>query len=216
MTTIITRLGKCYPLTNIELYSNFTNLNVDKLEVSAFDATANAWLSTKTLSNLSNVQITSPIDGQSLVYNQILGKWTNQTVSGGTGGGLEGGSILASTTGINTLDTFNSTLYSTVKYLIQATSGDKIYSTEVIVLHNGTDVFISEYGSVFTEQLCTFSGEFDGDNVLVKVNTLLDNTYVDYKRVTLNARLELLTGDLMLMSGSMDLMTASGSFDLMQ
>lgn len=216
MTTIITRLGKGSPLTNIELDSNFTNLNTDKLDVSAFTSTANTWLSTKTLNSLSNVQISLPTDGQSLAYNAVLGKWTNQSISGGVGGGLEGGTILVATTGINTLDAFDSTVYSTVKYLIQATSGEKIYSTEVTVLHNGTDVFIMEYGSVFTDQLCTFSGEFSGDNILFKVNTLYDETYVDYKRITLNTRLQLWNGDLMLMSGSTDLMTSTGSVDLMQ
>lgn len=42
MTTIITRLGKGSPLTNAEMDANLTNLNNDKLEVSAFEAIKDA------------------------------------------------------------------------------------------------------------------------------------------------------------------------------
>lgn len=218
MSTIITRIGKGSPLTNIELDSNFTNLNNDKLEISAFASTANAWLSTKTLSDISNVQLTTPINGQALVWNSLQGKWINQTIEGGTGGGtgLEGGTLLASTIGINTFDEFDSTLYSSIKYLLQITSGEKIYFTELTLVHNGVDVFLSEYGSIFTDQLCTFSANFSGDLIQVKATTTIEDTYIDYKRIPLTARLQLWQGDLMLMSGSTDLMTATGSVDLMQ
>jgi hypothetical protein len=39
------------------------------------------------LTELADVVITSPIDGQSLVYDDSSGKWVNETVSGGGGGG---------------------------------------------------------------------------------------------------------------------------------
>lgn len=217
MATIITRIGKGSPLTNIELDSNFTNLNNSKLETSAFASTANAWLNTKILDDFSDVQISTPIEGQALVWSSLQNKWVNQTISGGGGGsGLEGGTFLASTTGINTFDQFDSTVYSTIKYLLQITSGEKIYFTELTLVHNGVDVFLSEYGSVFTDQLCTFSANFSGDLIQVKANTTLQDTYIDYKRIPLTTRLQLWQGDLMLMSGSTDLMTATGSVDLMQ
>jgi hypothetical protein len=39
----------------------------------------------KSLSNLSDVNITSPADNQSLTYDAATGKWVNETVAGGTG-----------------------------------------------------------------------------------------------------------------------------------
>lgn len=38
-----------------------------------------------TLTGMSDVNIASPLNGQSLVYNTTLSKWTNQTISGGAG-----------------------------------------------------------------------------------------------------------------------------------
>lgn len=39
------------------------------------------------LSQLSDVQLSSPTNGQALVYNATSGKWENQTIGGGGGGG---------------------------------------------------------------------------------------------------------------------------------
>jgi hypothetical protein len=218
MSTIVTRLGKGSPLTNLELDSNFSNLNADKLEISAFDGVANSWLATKNINELLDVQIINPSNGQALVWNGIANRWENQTISGGSG--LEGGSLEIVSAGNATIDSFNTSLYSTVKYLIQATQGTEVHTTEVIVMHNGTNVFTTEYGTILTTQL------FDVDAIIVNnvlqlnLVTTSNNTFVDFKRITLTSRLQIidtgtLEGDLMLLSGSEDLMLGSGVVDLM-
>ena len=78
MSIIVTRLGKGSPLTNLELDSNFSNLNADKLEISAFNQTANSWLVTKSLNDFADVVITTPSNGQALVWNSTQNKWVNQ------------------------------------------------------------------------------------------------------------------------------------------
>ena len=50
------------------------------------------------LSDLSNVNITSPVNGQSLVYDSAVGKWVNKVVSGG---GTGGGDISGHTSDLN-------------------------------------------------------------------------------------------------------------------
>jgi hypothetical protein len=218
MSTIVTRLGKGSPLTNLELDSNFSNLNADKLEISAFNGVANSWLATKNINELLDVQITNPSNGQSLVWNGIANRWENQTISSGSG--LEGGSLEIVSAGNATIDSFNTSLYSTVKYLIQATRGTEVHTTEVIVMHNGTNVFTTEYGTILTTQL------FDVDAIIVNnvlqlnLVTTSNNTFVDFKRIALTSRLQIidtgtLEGDLMLLSGSEDLMLGSGVIDLM-
>ena len=214
MALIVTRIGKGSPLTNIELDSNFSNLNVDKLEISAFDATADAWFSNKSLNDLSDIVITNPLDGQALIWNGTTNKWENQTVSSGSG--LEGGSLEVVVAGLATMDTFNVATYSTVKYLIQATRGASLHTTELILLHDGTDVFTTEYGTVFTSQLFTIQASINSGNINVNVVTSNDNTYIDYKRIAITSRIQvdLLSGDLMLLSGIEDLQTGSGLVDL--
>lgn len=214
MSIIVTRLGKGSPLTNIELDSNFSNLNADKLEISAFNETANNWLSTKSLNDFSDVIISSPSNGQALVWNSITNKWENQTVSGGSG--LEGGSLEVVTAGNATIDTFSVSSYTTVKYLIQATQGSNVHTTEVILLNDGVNAFTTEYGTVFTSALFTIDATLVGENVNVNVTTFNNNTYIDYKRIAIASRIQvnLLSGDLMLLSGSEDLQTGSGLVDL--
>lgn len=214
MSTIITRIGKGSPLTNIELDSNFTNLNADKLEISAFNSTADTWFSNKTLNDLNDVSISSLSNGQALVWNSIQGRWENQTVSGGSG--LEGGSIEVLIAGPQIIDSFNVEAYTSVKYIIQATYGGDIHTTELTLLHNSSNVFINEYGTVNTLELFTLDASISGNSVNLTVTTLNDNTYIDYKRITLLSRIQTITlsGDLMLLSGSEDLQTGSGLVDL--
>lgn len=218
MSIIVTRIGKGSPLTNLELDSNFSNLNADKLEISAFNQTASNWLLTKSINDFADVVITTPANGQALVWDSNQSKWVNQTVSGGSG--LEGGSLEIVNAGNATIDSFNISLYSTVKYLIQATQGTNVHTTEVIVMHNGTDVFTTEYGTIFTNQLFTVNADIVSDVLQLNLVAASGNTFVDFKRIALTSRLQVidtgtLEGDLMLLSGSEDLMLGSGVVDLM-
>lgn len=214
MSIIVTRLGKGSPLTNLELDSNFSNLNTDKLEISAFDTTANSWFSNKTLDDLSNVVTSSLLNGQALVWNSVANRWENQTVTGS--GGLEGGSSEVVIAGSQTIDSFNTSTYTSIKYLLQATYGNDIHTTEITLIQNGTNVYLSEYGTVQTLALFTIGAEISGETVELKVTTLNPNTYIDYKRIPIVSRIQVntLTGDLMLLSGLEDLQTGSGLVDL--
>lgn len=220
MTTIITRIGKGSPLTNLELDSNFSNLNNDKLEISAFSTTADNWLSSKTLNNISDVEISSPTDGQALVWSATLNKWVNADQTG-SGSGLEGNNLVFPNLGANQLDTFSAQTYSTVKYFIQVTNNSNIYSTEITLMHDGLNVYMTEYGTLYTTNLCSFDAQIVNGNIIFTINTNQTNTYVDYKRIALTTRLQSgvvewdYAGDLGLLTGVIDLMLDSGSIDLM-
>lgn len=224
MSLIVTRLGKGSPLTNLELDSNFNHLNADKLEVSAFTSVANSWLDTKTLNDLPDVVITTPIDGQALVWNATTNKWVNQTQSGGGTAGLEGGSVHLTTSGTATLDQFSASLYTTIKYLVQATSGNDIHVSEVTLVHNGSNVFLSEYGTFYTaSSLVSFDSTLDTNTGLIDftVTSINTDTYVDFKRISITSRIGSTTvtwnyeGDMMSLSGADDLLSGSGTIDLM-
>ena len=48
------------------------------------------------------------------------------------------------------LDVFDAGLYTTAKYLIQVTDGADIHSTEILLIQNGTDAYITEYAEITT------------------------------------------------------------------
>jgi len=51
-------------------------------------------------------------------------------------------------TSLTNLDSFDATEYRTAKYLAQIKDGAAVHSSEVMVTHNGTNAYISEYGIV--------------------------------------------------------------------
>lgn len=63
----------------------------------------------------------------------------------------ESGTI--SGTSLTNLDSFDATEYRTAKYIAQIKDGATVHSSEIMVTHNGTNAYISEYGIV------TSSGE---------------------------------------------------------
>jgi hypothetical protein len=92
-----------------------------------------------------------PIDGVFIV---------NSMQSGGTYDTLGGGSWT------HTIDSWDKTRYTSAKYLVQLKDGSKIHTQEMIVIHDGTNVYVTEYGIIYnTGELGTFGGGFNGANV---------------------------------------------------
>jgi len=69
MSSITTRASKGSELTHTELDDNFTNLDTDKLEN----------INSESLSDLSDVNATTPTDRQALIYDPPTSKWIAQT-----------------------------------------------------------------------------------------------------------------------------------------
>ena len=87
-------------------------------------------------------------------------------------------------------DTYSATTHRTSKYLIELAidSDNKYHSTEVLLTHNGTTVFMSQYGHVTSDSSL---GEFDADinsgNVRLLVTPSLNNTTIKTQRITIGA-----------------------------
>jgi hypothetical protein len=124
---------------------------------------------------------------------------------------------LVANTAAQVLDSFNATVYRTAKYIIQGLNGTDVHSTEVILTHNDTDIYISEYGTIGSNtSLYTVSGSLAAGVINLTVSPASTNTTFDFVRTSLIARsLGLnLEGDLMSQSGSEDLNVGDGSEDL--
>ena len=81
--------------------------------------------------------------------------------AGGTWAGVSG-------TTAKTIDTWDKTLYTSAKYIVQVVDSGDVHTQELMVIHDGTDVYISEYGIITTAgELGVFDGVITGGNVLI-------------------------------------------------
>ena len=107
-----------------------------------------------------------------------------------TGTGEYSGTLLTSTDSANqVLDSYNKTIYRTVKYVIQAISGSNIHSSEVVLTHNDSDTFASQYAVVKSGPVLYTLGStiVDGD-VQLLVTPINSVTRIDFLRNSLVAR----------------------------
>lgn len=73
---------------------------------------------------------------------------------------------------ITTVDSFSKTAYRTAKYLIQVSQGTKYTTSEVLLAHDGTDSFMSEYAVIelgASRIPMTVSTSISAGNVLLRV-----------------------------------------------
>ena len=116
------------------------------------------------------------------------------------------------------VDSFVKSEYRTVKYLIQGVNDTDIHSSEILLTHNDVDAYTVEYATVYSNtELYTVSAGISGNNVNLTITPNFANTIIDYYKTQLIARTitSSLSGDYMLLSGTVDLQTGSGSEDLM-
>jgi len=91
---------------------------------------------------------------------------------------------LTSTSANQVVDTFSGARYRTAKYVVQMTSGTRYHSTEVILIHDGTTVYMTEYGTIFSNSsLGTVGGDISGGNVRLLVSPTLANTTIKAQRI---------------------------------
>jgi len=122
----------------------------------AYD-TANTKLSSSGGTVTGNVTFST--DGNGVVYSNAFTTSISYTTSSNN---------------VVAIDTFSKTAYRSAKYLVQITYGSQYHMVEINLIHDGTTVWISEYGEIVTNQiLATFDGNITGGNVnllIVPVN----------------------------------------------
>ena len=87
-----------------------------------------------------------------------------------SGGGASSLTQTFSTTSQSTLDTFALATYGSAEYLIQATRGSDRQLTKLLVVHDSTTAFSTEYGTIITNaELFTTSVAINGSDVEIYV-----------------------------------------------
>jgi len=93
---------------------------------------------------------------------------------------------LTLTTANQVVDTLNKVTYRTAKFLVQMSHATLGYHvTEVLVMHDGTNVYINEYGTMWTiASLGTISADISGNNLRLLVTPANTNTTIKGQRLT--------------------------------
>ena len=91
----------------------------------------------------------------------------------------------SATTANQVADTFPAQSYRTAKYLVQMTSGSNYHSTEVLLIHDGTTVYMTEYATIFSNaSLGTIDGDINSGSVRLLVTPANTSTQVKIQRLT--------------------------------
>ena len=95
---------------------------------------------------------------------------------------------LTTTAGTEAFDTLTAADVRGAKYLVHASYGGNVSTSEIIVTHNGTDAFVTMFGDVHTDPgnaVATFTVELTGGNVEVRATGTI-GTFIQFTRFTMN------------------------------
>ena len=92
---------------------------------------------------------------------------------------IEAATSTTTTTSASNIDTFVAATFRSAQYQIQITQGSNYHVTTLNVLHDGTDVYLNEFGTIRTAAaLATFDADIDSGNVRVRATPTTDSSTV--------------------------------------
>ena len=166
-------------ISSIQNQNTFETINVNSTLIVASNPT-----DIFSIQSGTNISIDTDVVNKKITINS----------TGGGGGGTSytsNGSLLTSSTDSNQiLDSFSASTYRTVKYVIQAISGSNIHSCDVILTHNDTDTFASQYGVVKSSgtNLFTLGSTITEGTVQLLITPTNAATQIDFLRTSIIAR----------------------------
>lgn len=93
--------------------------------------------------------------------------------------------VFTTTTADQVVDSFASGTYRTAKYLIQVTRGGEYTITELLLMHDGTDTYQTEYATLNSDVvLATFTSDINNGNVRLLTTPTYTNTDIKTQRIT--------------------------------
>jgi len=97
------------------------------------------------------------------------------------------GDTAKTSTSVFSLDTFAHASYRAARYIVAMNKGTAYHSTEIMLIHDGTNVTITLYGTLKSESLASFTADISGSDVRLRctpasataTNIQFDRTLVD-------------------------------------
>ena len=125
-------------------------------------------------------------------YLDLIDTLAGQATDLGTSGNNE--NVISEIENPTVIDSFDATVWRLVKYIIsisKTTNGDnKFYATELSILVDGTDVNVSEYGTIDTDgNMGTISVSKTGNTVAITLtpDSVIKPVTLRYARIGLKA-----------------------------
>ena len=92
---------------------------------------------------------------------------------------IEAATSTTTTTSASNIDTFVAATFRSAQYQIQITQGSNYHVTTLNVLHDGSSVYLNEFGTIRTSaSLATFDADIDSGNVRVRATPTTDSSTV--------------------------------------
>ena len=153
-----------YDIEKIEVYANGSRL-VNGLDYTATDG--------------SSVTIGASIDGVVEIVSLSRATFAETSIIRSTTASF------TTTNADQVADQFQTASYRTAKYLVQMTSGTDYHTTEVMLIHDGTTAYITEYGTIFTNaSLGAIDADISSGYVRLLVTPTNINTTVKTQRIS--------------------------------
>jgi len=100
---------------------------------------------------------------------------------------LNGGLTTTATTEV-ALDTFAHASFRTARYIVSMSKGSDFHSTEVVLVHDGSAVTLTQYGTLKSSNLATFDADISGSDVRLLITPAsVDSTVTKFDRTTVDA-----------------------------
>lgn len=95
---------------------------------------------------------------------------------------------LTTTSADQVVDTFRTNTYRTAKYMVQASTATDYHATEILLIHDGTNVYLTEYATIFSNiSLATMDADIVGGYVRLLCTPAQANTTVKLQRISVTA-----------------------------
>lgn len=119
---------------------------------------------------------------------KIFTKRDDGTVLSQSIGTVQANYQVLATAGEWNIDSIDGSIYRSAKYVIQCTHGTDFQTIELLIMHDGTNVYITRYGLMYTnDELATFTADMDGDGIFLDAVTAHDNTTIKFTRTVVQA-----------------------------
>lgn len=124
-------------------------------------------------------------------WSSVLSVFNDGTYGIGTGGTFTAHKVTDTTTTTTSqvsIDTFSATVGRTAKYLVQIlnTNNTRYQSTEILLNHDGTNVYMTEYGTIVSgDNLGVLDADISGGNVRLLITPTYANNRIRVYRTLL-------------------------------
>ena len=96
--------------------------------------------------------------------------------------------VTSTTSADQVVDSISAAIYSTLKYVIQIKSSNNYQACEILMMHDGTDVYLTQYANINSGAvLATFDADISSGNIRLLVTPVNANTTVKTVRTSITS-----------------------------